>query len=129
MKKNKKIDLVKMKGSARVVIGTNQLLDDISKKIDACGDIQTLKNDKFFLEYVCTLIQNAETVRNLQDEEKTDLTVELVIKYFPAMNNENDINVLNSDIQYIRDKKLVKEITIVRKVFLGLYKWLKKKLL
>ena len=128
MKKNKKIDLVKIKGSVRQVVGTNQLVEDITKKLQSYGNIRTLQNDKHFLEYVCKLVQNAETVE-LTDEEKNDVILEVLLLFFPVLNNDKDKEVIKADINYIRDKKIVKNVTLLKKISSSAYRWIKKKFL
>ena len=126
MKKNKKMDLVKIKGSVKQVVGKNQLLDDIVKKLQSYGNIEKLKNDKHFLEYVCSLVQNAETVE-LTDEERNDIVVELLTMHFPILNNDKDKEVIKADIEYIRSKRIVKDITLFKKISRSAYGWIKKK--
>ena len=128
MKKNKKIDLVKIKGSVRQIVGTNHLIDDITKKIESYGDIEALKNDKFFLEHICTLVQNSETVK-LADNEKDEVILQVLTKFFPVLNNDKDKELIKADINYIRDKKIVKNITLLKKVSSSAYGWMKKKFL
>ena len=128
MKKNKKIDLVKIKGSVRQIVGKNHLLDDIVKKLQSYGNIEKLKDDKYFLEHVCSLVQNAETVE-LTDEEKNDVVLEVITTYFPILNNDKDKEIIKADIKYLRSKKIVKDVSLLKKISRSAYGWIKKKFL
>jgi hypothetical protein len=128
MKKNKKLGLVKVKGSVRQIAGTNQLLDDVTKQIEAYGNIEALKNDKDFLEHVCELVHNSESVK-LEDTEKDDVVVEVLTKFFPVLNNERDRETIKNDSAWIRRKGIVKNITLLKRVSSSAFGWIKKKLL
>lgn len=115
MASNTNLSLVKAKGALKKQIGLNQLFSEIMEIVNKMGDITPLKGEKALLENIMEMVENAQSVK-LKGSEKKELVVKIILSLYPVLNNEHDIKLLNADIDYICSKKLIKKVSIFRKV-------------
>ena len=123
--KNPNLALVNAKGKLAIVIGANQLETDILNAISTYGDISSLQHEKSLLQDICKRIENATSVVLTGDEKKA-LVVKIITRLFPILNNERDIAIIKSDIDFLCCARLVKAVSTFKKVRYGLWSLVKK---
>ena len=120
MASNTHLSLVKATGALKKQIGLNKLFTEIMELINKMGDISSLKGEKALLEHIMQMVENAQTAK-LKGEDKKVLVIKVITSLFPALNNEQDLRLLNIDIDYICSKGLIKKVSFVTKASSMLY--------
>jgi hypothetical protein len=124
--RNPDLALINAKGKLASVIGSNQLEADILTIIGSYGDISSLQHEKSLLHDICKRVENAQSVK-LSSDEKMALVVKILIRLFPLLNNEKDLNVIKSDIEWLYSRGYVKQVSLFKKLKIGVIGFLKKK--
>ena len=127
-KKNKNLDLVKLKSGLKVVNALNIVEKELREAINELGDLSQLQDDPSLILHFCCLLENVTSV-TLKGEQKQELVLKFLLDAFPSLNNERDINRLKKTINFICDMNLLTERPSNKQVAGGFISWVKKKAL
>lgn len=113
--KNKNLNFIVPKGNAskssEIQTLSKEIIEVINSKYTNLDDV---KNMFSFLIFLCNCIENNSCKKKF---DKKKLAIELVIKLFPSLNNETDLNKISNDIEDICENKLIKKITQTTKIY------------
>lgn len=123
---NSNLALVKFKRSLLQHQQKYQSQKEIIAHLENIVNLNELKRDLEFLQYVCNLTQNSDIGK---DVELKDVVKSVFISLFPELNNDQDLALLSKNIDYLKSNKRIKRISFVYSTMSKIGSWAIKKLL
>lgn len=108
---------VSLKGTLKVFVSTSKIIADVLEHLKSIPEVQNLKTSLQFLEYVSSLVENMCSKKASENDK-----LEMIIKIYQCLFEDVDILVLKSNLQYIRQNKLVYKIPRLTSFFSRLKK-------
>jgi DNA phosphorothioation-dependent restriction protein DptG len=124
------MDYVQVKNSLKNKKAVDDIVNIIINKIKADLTVDgNLKNSMELLHLVVTLIENLIDNKNKSDKKKVNkLNVlhDIYNKLFGNL-NQQDLNIINQNIEYLLDNKLIKKYSFLKRIYKNFKYWLQKK--
>jgi hypothetical protein len=124
------MDYVQVKNSLKNKKAVDDIVNIIINKIKADLSVDgNLKNSMELLHLVVTLIENLIDNQNKPDKKKVNkLNVlhDIYTKLFGNLSPQ-DLNIINQNIEYLLDNKLIKKYSFLKRIYKNFKYWLEKK--
>jgi hypothetical protein len=125
------LKLVKLGKSLVNFVGKNKIVQKIINEIkEEYPDLSAMKRHPQFIELVCTMVETKS--KNYKGKDKLDkkqLVISIITTMFPELNNNQDIEFINTIIDYACDSKNVESVSKLKQYTSSAGSWLKKKVL
>ena len=121
------LDLVKLKRSVAKLKSEGDLVNEILSRLNQIADVTALCKDPEFILYVCNLLEN-NSYSGTKKLDKKDLAIKIIIQLNPAVNNNQDIQLISNLIDFLHSNKKIRKLNELKKIGGIAFNWLKKKL-
>jgi hypothetical protein len=125
---NPNLELVKLKRGLQKFKSEQDLINDALAILGKIPDVSTLLKDPELVLYVCNLVEN-NSYDGVKKLDKKALVIKICVAVNPAINNEQDINVLKTLIDFLHSTKKIKKLNIIKKYGGAVLNWAVKKFL
>jgi hypothetical protein len=124
------MDYVQVKNSLKNKKAVDDIVNIIINKIKTDLTVDgNLKNSMELLHLVVTLIENLIDNKNKSDKKKVNKLNVLHDIYNKLFGNlsPQDLNIINQNIEYLLDNKLIKKYSFLKRIYKNFKYWLEKK--
>lgn len=124
------MDYIQVKNSLKNKKAVDDIVNIIINKIKADLTVDgNLKNSMELLHLVVTLIENLIDNQNKSDKKKVNKLNVLHDIYNKLFGNlsQQDLNIINQNIEYLLDNKLIKKYSFLKRIYKNFKYWLQKK--
>ena len=125
------LNMIKPKNSVKDHKANGDVVGLIIKRFTSRTNLKDLKNDLELLDEVCRCVINTyePTASKTPELDQENMIVDIMIKLFPELNNENDISKMRLSIKYLLNNNNIQKIATSTKLGKSVVSWLKKKVL
>jgi DNA phosphorothioation-dependent restriction protein DptG len=124
------MDYIQVKNSLKNKKAVDDIVNIIINKIKTDLSVDgNLKNSMELLHLVVTLIENLIDNQNKSDKKKVNKLNVLHDIYNKLFGNlsQQDLNIINQNIEYLLDNKLIKKYSFLKRIYKNFKYWLQKK--
>jgi hypothetical protein len=124
------MDYVQVKNSLKNKKAVDDIVNIIINKIKADLTVDNnLKSSMELLTLVVTLVENLIDNKNKPDKKKVNKLNVLHDIYNKLFGNltQQDLNIINQNIEYLLDNKLIKKYSFLKRIYKNFKYWLEKK--
>ena len=121
------LDLVKLKRSVAKLKSEGDLVNEILSRLNQIADVPALCKDPEFILYVCNLLEN-NSYSGTKKLDKKDLAIKIIVQLNPAVNNNQDIQLISNLIDFLHSNKKIRKLNELKKFGGIAFNWFKKKL-
>ena len=121
------LDLVKLKRSVAKLKSEGDLVNEILSRLNQIADVPALCKDPEFILYVCNLLEN-NSYSGTKELDKKDLAIKIIVQLNPAVNNNQDIQLISNLIDFLHSNKKIRKLNELKKFGGIAFNWFKKKL-
>lgn len=125
---NPNLELVKLKRGLNKFKSESDLINEVLAILGKIPDVSSLLKDPELVLYVCNLVEN-HSYDGEKKLDKKDIVIKICVSVNPAINNEQDINLLKTMIDFLHSTKKIKKLNVVKKYGGAFLNWVVKKLL